>query len=391
MRIVKKRIDEIIPADYNPRKISKENLERLKKSIKEFGLVDPLVWNERTNRLIGGHQRLKILMEEGVKEVEVSVVNLPEDKEKALNIALNNPNLQGEWEEEKLTELLKELEEKEISDLTGFEEQEIDKLLGGVGEIEEDNFNIEESIKEPKYKIQLGEIWQLGEHRLMCGDATKKEDVEKLMNGKKAETTITDPPYNYGIEYNAYDDKRKEEEYEKFIINFYNLAKLVSKRIIISVGIKNLKIYYKYFNPTWLIVWIKKNCRTRSKLRHYSSWEPIIIEEFEEKKQKDWEIIWVEGKAVRPCKDLLEYNIRIQKNLEGKHPVPKPLGLIEELVSKFTQRNDIILDLFGGRGRTLIACEQLNRICYMMEIDPKYCSVIIERWENYTGKKAKKL
>ena len=96
MRIVKKRIDEIIPADYNPRKISKENLERLKKSIKEFGLVDPLVWNERTNRLIGGHQRLKILMEEGVKEVEVSVVNLPEDKEKALNIALNNPNLQGE-------------------------------------------------------------------------------------------------------------------------------------------------------------------------------------------------------------------------------------------------------------------------------------------------------
>ena len=136
MRIVKKRIDEIIPADYNPRKISKENLERLKKSIKEFGLVDPLVWNERTNRLIGGHQRLKILMEEGVKEVEVSVVNLPEDKEKALNIALNNPNLQGEWEEEKLAELLKELEEKEISDLTGFEEREIMALLEMEGTLE---------------------------------------------------------------------------------------------------------------------------------------------------------------------------------------------------------------------------------------------------------------
>ena len=136
MRIVKKRIDEIIPADYNPRKISKENLERLKKSIKEFGLVDPLVWNERTNRLIGGHQRLKILMEEGVKEVEVSVVNLPEDKEKALNIALNNPNLQGEWEEEKLVELLKELEEKEISDLTGFEEREIMALLEMEGTLE---------------------------------------------------------------------------------------------------------------------------------------------------------------------------------------------------------------------------------------------------------------
>ena len=136
MRIVKKRIDEIIPADYNPRKISKENLEKLKKSIKEFGLVDPLVWNERTNRLIGGHQRLKILMEEGVKEVEVSVVNLPEDKEKALNIALNNPNLQGEWEEEKLAELLKELEEKEISDLTGFEEREIMALLEMEGTLE---------------------------------------------------------------------------------------------------------------------------------------------------------------------------------------------------------------------------------------------------------------
>ena len=153
MEIIKKKVSEIIPADYNPRKISKENLERLKHNIKEFGLIDPLIWNKRTNKLVGGHQRLKVLQEMGIKETEVSVVDLPEDKEKALNISLNNPNLQGEWEEEKLAELLKELEEKDLTDLSGFEDKEVSQLLDSLKEVEEDNF--EPEIDKPKYTAKV--------------------------------------------------------------------------------------------------------------------------------------------------------------------------------------------------------------------------------------------
>jgi len=374
----KRKVRDLLPYEKNPRQMTASQAKQLTKSLQKFNLVEiPAI--DTDNRIIAGHMRLKIMMQlgRGDEEIDVRVPNrkLTKEEFKEYNIRSNKNTGEGDFDA-----LANNFEIQDLKEW-GFKEDELKFDF-----VKEDDVP-EVSEGEPISK--LGDIYQLGNHRVMCGDSTKIEDVEKLMDGQKAEVTITDPPYNYGIEYDSYDDKRKEEEYEKFVISYYQIAKLFSKKIIVSVGIKNLGIYYKNFNPTWLIIWVKKNCRTRSKLRHYSSWEPWIIEEFEE--QQNWDIIWVEGKATRPCKDFLEYNIVIQKELEGKHPVPKPLKLIQELITKFSDREQIILDLFGGSGSTLIACEQMHRRCYMMEIDNRYTDVIIKRWQALSRNEAIRL
>ena len=192
MEIKRIPLDEINPAKYNPRKDLKpgdEEYEKLKKSIDEFDLVEPLVMNKRGNVLISGHQRLKILKERGDTETEVSIVDLSPERERALNIALNK--IRGDWDLPKLSELLKGLDD-DLKDITGFDAEEIDELLGFKEEVQEDDFD-EEAPKEPITKP--GDLWLLGNHRLLCGDSTKLTDVERLMNGEKANCVITSPPY----------------------------------------------------------------------------------------------------------------------------------------------------------------------------------------------------
>ncbi len=192
MEIKRIPIDQINPAKYNPRKDLKPGepeYEKLKKSIDEFDLVEPLVMNKRGNVLISGHQRLKILKERGDTEIEVSVVDLSPERERALNIALNK--IRGDWDLPKLSEILKNIDD-ELKDITGFDAEEIDELLGFKEEVQEDNFD-EEAPEEPITKP--GDLWLLGNHRLLCGDSTSFGDVEKLMNGEKANCVITSPPY----------------------------------------------------------------------------------------------------------------------------------------------------------------------------------------------------
>ncbi|MCL5073958.1 MAG: ParB N-terminal domain-containing protein [Actinobacteria bacterium] len=186
MEIQKISLTKINPAPYNPRKDLQPGdieYEKIKKSIAEFDLVEPLVWNKRTGNLVGGHQRLKILKEQGITEVEVSIVDLPESKEKALNIALNKA--QGGWDLTKLKDLLQELDTGEFDiEITGFDENEIERLMTQIYEddIQEDNFDLEEESKKITVcRAKKGDIFQLGEHRIMCGDSTCPEDVEKLM------------------------------------------------------------------------------------------------------------------------------------------------------------------------------------------------------------------
>ena len=195
-------IEKLNPSDYNPRKDLKPTdaeYIKIKNSIENFGFVSPLVINKDMT-VIGGHQRLKVLKELGYSELECIVVDLDKTKEKALNIALNK--IQGDWDQEKLEVLLQELlqEDFDIS-LTGFESEEIDKILNEYLDAEEDEFDIDEAIKEIQEPVtKIGDIWILGKHKLMCGDSTNKEDVSKLMNGVLADLVITDPPYNVNIE-----------------------------------------------------------------------------------------------------------------------------------------------------------------------------------------------
>lgn len=203
MRIEKIPIEKLNPAKYNPRKDLKPGdpeYEKLKRSIEEFGYVEPIVWNERTGNVVGGHQRLKILKELGRTEIEVTVVDLDEIKEKTLNLALNK--ISGDWDESKLKDLLRDLEAEGADlDATGFEEYEIAEMIKDVGAGDEDDFDLDSEVaKIDQPTTKMGDLWILGSHRLYCGDATNIEDVKKLMGGQEADMVFTDPPYNVNYE-----------------------------------------------------------------------------------------------------------------------------------------------------------------------------------------------
>jgi DNA modification methylase len=394
MEIRKMLIDKLDLAYYNPRKDLQPGdpeYEKLKRSIQEFDLVEPLVWNERTGRVIGGHQRLKVLQELGYTEVEVSVVDLPEEKEKALNLALNK--ISGEWDYVKLKDLLEELDTGAFDlELTGFDMDEIEDLMTQFhvpGEIIEDE--VPEPPEEPITKP--GDLWLLGRHRLLCGDATKKEDVERLMDDKKVDSMITDPPY--GVDYsgkneflNKFDKGNHIQkpitndattDYRKFFSDFMGLASLAEYNTVYifmsSKELHSLRLALDDCGYSWgdYLVWVKNNHVLGRK--DYNAKHEFIVYGWKGKHK------FYGGFSTT----VLEFDRPLRSDL---HPTMKPMPLLAKLINDGLPAKGKVYDPFGGSGSTLIACEQLNRICYMMEIDPKYCDVIIRRWENFTGQKA---
>jgi ParB-like chromosome segregation protein Spo0J len=227
MNIQKVQLEKLNPAKYNPRKDLKPGdpeYEKLKKSIETFGYVEPIVWNKKTGNIVGGHQRLKILQHQGHKEIECVVVDLDETEEKALNVALNK--VSGEWDLPKLADLISELDDGifDIS-ITGFDVAEIEHLFSQVHDkdIKEDDFDVDEALKEPAIS-KPGDLWLLGRHRLLCGDSTKAETYERLMDGKKANLVVTDPPYNVNFtagkknERLIKNDNQKDGDFYQFLL-----------------------------------------------------------------------------------------------------------------------------------------------------------------------------
>lgn len=359
-------IDTLNPAEYNPRQISKHDLESLKRSLTEFGFVEPVVIN-KDNTIIGGHQRVKAAKELGIEQVPVIQLDLDKDKEKALNLALNR--ISGEFDEDMLSTILKTLDD-ELLELSGFANDEIAELIETLEPVTEDDYDVEPP-KEPKAK--LGDVYQLGEHRLMCGDATKIEDVEMLMDGQKADMVFTDPPYGIGYEYNEHEDKQGIE-YERFCENWFSVLRIFTDFIFISTGWKYCKFWWN-FDPKDCFYWLSRNKRTGGSISHFRKIEPMFI--------------WGIPKNKYDF-DFFEQTTEIIEGLRDKHTCPKPVTLISQIIAG-VDRGDSVLDVFGGSGTTLIACEQTNRKCYMMELDPKYIDVIIDRWETFTGEEAVKL
>jgi DNA modification methylase len=408
------KIDELKPAGYNPRKWDNKAIEDLKKSIERFGVVDPIIVNsapERKNIVIGGHFRLKVAKEMGIETVPVVYVNIPDiGKEKELNLRLNR-NL-GDWD----YQLLSNFDENLLLDV-GFESEELDKIF--YVESDEDNFDAEaeyQKIEEPKAKY--GDIYQLGNHRLMCGDTTKREDVEKLMNGEKADMVFTDPPYNVGYDYwgfrgtrkrgfiskKVFNDKKSPEEYQKFIKDCFQNAYDFSKdscsfycwhAIKTSTEVRNgITESRWYISQT--IIWLKNYAVFSPGQDYHRIYEPCYFgwkkgkKHFVNTRFGKWnEAILLDREDFENWLDVL-YEKR-DSSIKYQHPTQKPVRLAERAIKKHSERGGIVLDLFGGSGSTLIACEQLNRRCYMMELDPKYVDVIIKRWEKHTNKKAEKI
>jgi len=375
MEIIKKKLSELRTAPYNPRKITPFMLSKLKASLSEFGYVEPIIWNKNTGNVVGGNQRLRALIETGHadEEYDVVVVDMDETKEKALNIALNKVN--GEWEDDKIDLLIKEIEAKDATllALTGFEDSEIAKILNK--ELKDEDFDADAALAKPKYDIKAGEIWQLGAHRVMCGDSTKREDVEKLMDGKKADMVITDPPYGIGFNYNSHKDEGGEL-YEHFCDDWFNIIKSICNQLIIFTGWSYNKFWFNK-NPYDTFYWVVKNKHSGGKNSRFRNTEPIMM--------------WGRFKNQFNFDYILDDSIKILDGPAGIHTCPKPVKMFSEFIQNAIDKDQRVLDIFLGSGTTLIACEQTNHSCYGMEIDPLYCSVIIERWEILTGKKGVKI
>lgn len=417
MEIIKLSIDQINPAAYNPRidlQPGDPEYEKLKRSIEEFGYIDPLIWNRRTGNLVGGHQRFKILVnEQGLKEFYVSVVDLDETKEKALNIALNK--ISGSWDDVKLADLLHELDQSEIGiELTGFDDDELGELIENLEtqlpvEVEEDNFDVEEAvekIEEPETKY--GDVWKLGRHLLVCGDATKFEDVNLLMGEDKADLVITDPPYNVALHSDSKklaesgraaikNDDMSDDAFNKFLEKvFENYSSIMRDESAIYVfhGSSYQRAFENAMNAAGIVVraqciWVK-NAPSFGWSQYRWQHEPVFYA-FKKGKAPSWygdrkqTTIWRSGLLEEVPEPSTIWEVSRGNNNNYVHPTQKPLELIAIPLRNSSKENDIVVDFFGGSGSTLMTCEQTNRVCRTLELDPVFCDVIKQRFYEYTG------
>lgn len=387
MRIEKKKVTDLIPADYNPRKDLKpgdKEYEKLKRSIHEFGYVDPLIWNQHTRRLVGGHQRLKVLKDMGIEDVDVVIVDMGEEKEKALNVALNK--ISGDWDKDKLMLLITDLQGEDFDvSLTGFEPEELDDLFKDdlKDDVKDDNFDVDKELKKPTM-TKPGDLWQLGEHRLLCGDSTKEESYELLMAGKQANLVITDPPYNVNYQGSAgkiKNDNMKDDAFYQFLLAaFTNMEKNMASDASIYVfhadteGLNFRKAFSDAgFYLSGTCIWVKQSLvlgRSPYQWRH----EPILFGW-----KKKGKHCWYAG---RKESTIWEFD-KPRKNKD--HPTMKPIPLLAYPIMNSSMTNSIVLDPFGGSGSTLIACEQTKRICRTIELDEKFCDVIVKRYIEQVG------
>jgi len=381
MKVVEVEVGKLKAAEYNPRQMTEKQVNDLTESIRRFGLVEPLVVNShngRSNVVVGGHQRLKIAISEGLAAVPVVYVDLNEKSERELNLRLNKNN--GEWDWDALAEFDKDL----LFDV-GFDEKELNKYF----QLDV----VEDEVPEPRPdpNVKLGDLFQLGNHRLLCGDATRSEDVERLMDGQKADMVFTDPPYNMhydgaGIIRETVKNVRERikdmVDFDVSDISYLSQMGIPTAYIFTSKDL--IPDYLRLFDG-WrfnILVWAKTNSPPMTHNVFLPDVEYLLYFHTKER-------IWNNG--LTPMDVYRKCFISGRDTAAKEHPTKKPIQLLSDKIRISSNHDGIVLDLFGGSGSTLIACEQLNRKCYMMEIDPQYVRVIIDRWEKLTGQKAIKL
>ena len=381
------------PAAYNPRKKLKpgdKEYEKIKNSITEFGFADPLVVNADMT-IIGGHQRLTVEMELGYTEVPCAVVDIDKTREKALNIALNK--ITGAWDDSLLADLLKDIEDSNF-DLgkTGFDPPEIETLFNKVHskEVKEDDFDVEAELEKPCFS-KAGDIWRLGKHTVICGDSTDPETFRLLLRDTKVNLVCTDAPYFVKLESQsgriANDDLEDAQAYEFLMKAFTNFkdAMAIDASIYEFYATMKARVFYDAFEDAGFkvgagLIWKKPRAplmRTDWKF----NMEPIIFGWRKDGKHK-----WY---GDQKQKAVFEFDgIKNSKEDGHGHPSSKPVPLIAYLIQQSTQVNGIVLDGFLGSASTLIACDQIGRICYGVELEPKFVDVAVMRYMNQHGNSA---
>lgn len=381
MKIINLKIDVLKPYDKNPRK-NKEAVKYVAESIKEFGFKQPIVI-DKNNVIVCGHTRLLAAKQLGLKEVPCILADdLTEEQINAYRLVDNKTNEFAEWDNELLKEELFKLPSLNMK-LFGFEEEQKEEQIA-----EEDNYEEPEQLESI---VKKGQVWQLGRHKLICGDSTDKATVERLMNGEKADMILSDPPYGMcldtdfsgavgslgrkgGTRGNKYDKVIGDnEDFKPELISTFFENFGYCKEVFLFGADYFAELLPNKNDGSWL-VWDKRK----------ESQADAIGSEFE--------LVWSKNKHKRRMLRHDWFGFLSSQNAKDAqhrvHPTQKPVTLLVDIINQWGNGCNIIIDLYGGSGSTLIACEQLNRKCYMMELDEHYCDVIINRWESFTGKKA---
>lgn len=386
MEIKELPLKELKPAAYNPRKKLKKGdkeYEKIKQSLLKFGYVDPIIVNEDLT-VIGGHQRLTVLKDLDYETAKCVIVKLSKEDEKALNIALNK--ITGQWDDALLADLLLDLQESDFNlDLTGFEPPEIDDILSNVHdkELSEDEFDVEEELKKPTVS-RHGDIWQLGKHRVICGDSTKSETYDQLLGDKKANLVVTDPPYNVDVEETAgkiLNDNMSDRDFYQFLLSMFtqveNHMEDDASIYVFHADTEGLNFRKAFkdagFYLSGCCIW-KKNSLVLGRSPYQWKHEPCLYG-WKKKGKHQWF-------SDRKQTTIWEYD---RPKSSKDHPTMKPIQLMAYPIQNSSMRGTIVLDPFLGSGSTLIAADQTGRVCYGIELDEKFVDVIVKRYIEVTG------
>lgn len=386
MEIKELSLKELKPAAYNPRKKLKKGdkeYEKIKQSLLKFGYVDPIIVNNDMT-VIGGHQRLTVLKDLDYETAKCVIVDLPKEDEKALNIALNK--ITGQWDDALLADLLLDLQESDFNlDLTGFEPPEIDDILSNVHdkELSEDEFDVEEELKKPTLS-RHGDIWQLGKHRVICGDSTKVETYKQLLDDRKANLVVTDPPYNVDVEETAgkiLNDNMSDGDFYQFLLSMFtqveNHMEDDASIYVFHADTEGLNFRKAFKNAGFYLsgccIW-KKNSLVLGRSPYQWQHEPCLYG-WKKKGKHQWF-------SDRKQTTIWEYD---RPKSSKDHPTMKPIQLMAYPIQNSSMRGTIVLDPFLGSGSTLIAADQTGRVCYGIELDEKFVDVIVKRYIEVTG------
>ena len=415
LQVQQVKISELKPSTYNPRIHSDRDLEQLMESIRRFGLCDPLIVNGADNRknvIIGGHMRLLAAKKLGKKSVPVIYVNIPDlEREKELNLRLNRNT--GSWS----LEMLKEFDASFLLDV-GFDDNDLEDIWNDMLEVEDDNFDIEKKLDEIKNpETKLGDLWILGEHRLFCGDSGNPESIRQATAGQKVEMLYFDPVYDISLDYNkgiggkanyggTTNDNKGELVYKEFLLTCISNALLYCKDDAhifcycdqLKTGLVQ-EIYQELgITPKRVCLWIKDGFNPTPKVAFNKGYEPCVYgTRGNPKLYKQANLNEILNKEVGTGNSTIEdiidiFDIWLAKRdpmSTYQHPTQKPPSLHEKAIKRCTKYGDRILDWCAGGGSLLIACEQMKRKCYAVEIEPVFCDVIVARWEELTGLRAK--
>lgn len=410
-------IRDIKPSPYNPRKISDEDFAQLVESLRRYKFVEPLVVNsnpERYGNLIGGHQRLKAAVHLGYINVPVVFIDLDEKHERALNLRLNRNT--GEFD----LELLKNFDISELLDV-GFDDSDLGDIWNDALETDDDDFDQEKAVKKAaETTIQLGDLFQLGKHRLICGDSTDPAVIKRLVGDSKPTMFYSDPVYNIGLDYDKgvglkagyggkTNDNKSEVEYSSFLGNILvaSLPTLeVNAHIFMYcdqtyIGLLQALMTEHSLKNRRVCLWIKNGFNVVPQVAFNKAYEPCVYATrgtpyLADSSRNLTEILNKDvASGNRSIDDIVDlFDIWLAKREAGQdyqHPTQKPVTLHEKPLKRCTKVGDVVLDVFGGSGSTLIASEQMKRVALLSEIEPVFCQVIIDRWEAMTGEKAVKL